>query len=79
MPILQVILKELGVLDPKLFIFCAWNETALKKDHNPLMVSFFDLKVQVGVPIFQLLQVQRPHVEIGPLDFLLKFGPFVDL
>ena len=36
------------------------------------MVAFGYLKVQVGLPVLQLLQLQRLDVEVGPLDPVLE-------
>ena len=72
---LEASLHVPGVLDPELFVEGAGDQTPLEEGDRALMVAFGYLKVQVGLPVLQLLQLQRLDVEVGPLDPVLEKGP----
>ena len=70
--------KVARVLGPELLVERARNEAAFKEDNDPLVVAFHYLVVEVEVPSLELLVVQGLHVEVGPLQLLLKHVDLVN-
>ena len=55
-------------LDPEFFIQCTSNETPLKQDNNPLLVTLLNFKVQILLPVLKLATFQGLYMEVWSLD-----------